>query len=271
MAVTWACPVCRGDLSLVDGGRAWRCAANHSFDVAREGHVNLLITHQRRQREPGDNAEMIRNRRAFLDAGHYQPLRDALDEFATVGGDGRSACDAGCGEGYYTRHWSDLWGVDIGKTAVRFAAKRAAGDAAHYAIASAYDLPLSDGTIDVLLSVFAPLSSDEFERVVRPGGVVVTVTPGPDHLAGLAAELFGSVEPHPATGPFDGPTATTSLRHERSLSVRYDLTLDEPGAVGSLLRMTPYTWRVNPETAARVGELPRLETPVDFLVSVYRR
>ena len=278
---TWRCPVCHLDLGedpaaepsarVGRPARAWRCDNGHGFDIAREGYVNLLITHQRRRREPGDSAAMVRARRAFLDGGWYEPVREALAAHAPD--EGESACDAGCGEGYYTRLWRDVWCIDISKTAVRLAAGRAAdaGGGARYAVASAFDLPLADESIDVLVSVFAPLDSAEFERVVRPGGKVVTLTPGPDHLAGLAALLFETVEPHPGDGPFDRPGGPIGLTRESSERIRYDLDLDRPGAVGALLGMTPWAWYVSPETRASVAARAALATPVDVVLTTYRR
>lgn len=271
------CPVCRAPLAPPDGPppAPWRCPAGHSFDVAREGYVNLLITHQRRQREPGDSAEMLRHRRAFLDAGHYAPLAEAVAAFAAPG---LEVLDAGCGEGYYTRTWPSehaglrLWGVDIAKPAVRMAAKRAAGaPRTHYAVASVYDLPVVDGGVDLVVSVFAPLHSPEFERVLRPGGRLVTATPGPDHLAGLKAKLFDEPSSHPERGPFEGEGAATILRPAGTERVRYDLDLDDPAAVSDLLHMTPYAWYVSPDVRAAVVSDGSLSTPIDFLVSVYER
>lgn len=46
--------------------------------MAKEGYVNLLPVQHKRSRDPGDSAEMMQARRAFLDAGHYQPLREQL-------------------------------------------------------------------------------------------------------------------------------------------------------------------------------------------------
>src|SRR4051812_16725214 len=141
----WRCPVCHGPLREAE--RTWRCGEGHTYDVAKEGYVNLLITHQRRQREPGDSVEMLRARRAFLEAGHYAPLRDALAERVPGG----SVLDVGCGEGYYTRAvdtevdraQAGVWGVDIAKEAVRLAARRG-GPGHRFAVASAYDLPVLD-------------------------------------------------------------------------------------------------------------------------------
>ena len=275
MTTVLRCPVCKSALAEADDRRSWRCEAGHVHDVAKEGYVNLLITHQRRQRDPGDSAEMLRHRRAFLDAGHYAVLADAVARLAELQ-PGLAVLDAGCGEGYYTRDWPDaheglrLWGVDIAKPAVRMAAKRAA-PGARYAVASVYDLPVLDGSIDLAVSVFAPLHSPEFERVLRSGGRVLTVTPGPDHLAGLKAKLFAEPEAHPETGPFERDGAATILEPEGTERVTADLHLDTADAVADLLNMTPYAWYVAPEVRASVVSHGSLSTPIDFLVSTYRR
>jgi 23S rRNA (guanine745-N1)-methyltransferase len=264
-ATTWRCPVCGQPLAEATDGRSWTCGNRHGFDVAKEGYVNLLITHQRRQRDPGDSAEMMRDRRAFLDGGAYRPLHEALQRFSTSG----TVLDAGCGEGYYTRGWADLWAVDISKPAVRLAAKRAA-PGGRYAVASVYDLPLPDVSVDVAINVFSPLHLPELVRVVRSHdrARIVTVTAGPDHLSGLAAHLFEVVEPHPEGGPFDASTEGTLHDRER---LRFDLRLDGHAAIGALLGMTPWNWYVSPEVRARVASLSSLSTPADFQISIYRR
>jgi 23S rRNA (guanine745-N1)-methyltransferase len=260
---TWRCPVCAEPLAEAGDRRSWRCTNGHAFDVAKEGYVNLLITHQRRQREPGDSAEMMRDRRALLDSGAYEPLHEALQRFAGTG----TVLDAGCGEGYYTRGWPDVWAVDISKPAVRLAARRAE-PGARYAVASVYDLPLPDAGVDTAVNVFSPLHLPELARVVRPDtGLIVTVTAGPDHLAGLAAHLFDAVEPHPEGGPFDAATEVTLDDRQR---VRFDLRLDDRATIAALLGMTPWNWYVSPEVRARVTSLSSLSTPVDFQISVYR-
>jgi 23S rRNA (guanine745-N1)-methyltransferase len=256
------CPVCKD--ALVEDDRTWRCRTGHSYDVAREGYVNLLITHQRRQREPGDSAEMLRARRAFLDAGHYAPLKEAVTALL---GTGTSVLDVGCGEGYYTRDLdAELWAVDIAKPAVRLAARRRPGG--HYAVASAYDLPVVDASVDVVVSVFAPLHSPEFERVLRPGGRVVVAAPGPRHLDGLKALLFDDPDVHPDTGPFEREGASTALQPAGAIPVTFDLDL-EGRAIGELLHMTPYAWYVSPERREVVTRRTRLSSTADFRIFTY--
>ncbi|MFC5822389.1 putative RNA methyltransferase [Nonomuraea insulae] len=70
------CPVCRADVRLDEA--ALRCAAGHSFDVAKQGYVSLLVG----SRSPGtaDSPDMVAARAAFLDKGYYAPLADAVAE-----------------------------------------------------------------------------------------------------------------------------------------------------------------------------------------------
>ncbi|MET7332733.1 putative RNA methyltransferase [Nonomuraea sp. NPDC005650] len=71
-----ACPVCRAVLRLDVG--VLRCAQGHTFDVAKQGYVSLLVGNK----PPGtaDSPEMVAARARFLDAGHYSPLHDAVAE-----------------------------------------------------------------------------------------------------------------------------------------------------------------------------------------------
>ena len=51
------CPICQ--LPLFCEGRSLRCGRNHSFDVARQGYVNLLPVQQKRSLHPGDTREQV--------------------------------------------------------------------------------------------------------------------------------------------------------------------------------------------------------------------
>ena len=75
-AAALRCPVCQGPLLQV--GRTLRCPKAHSFDLAKEGYANLLPIQKKHAADPGDGKEMVRARRAFLSAGHYAPLMQAL-------------------------------------------------------------------------------------------------------------------------------------------------------------------------------------------------
>jgi len=104
------CPYCGERLLLLREERVYRCERGHTFDIAREGYVNLLRHPSKLQ---ADTREMLVARRRFLDHGYYAPLAEMIG--ATVGawlrthesltseGSPTGVLDAGCGEGYYTR------------------------------------------------------------------------------------------------------------------------------------------------------------------------
>ncbi|WP_298252428.1 putative RNA methyltransferase [uncultured Arthrobacter sp.] len=185
------CPVCGEPLTGADRGLA--CPRGHRYDRARQGYVNLLTG--KGSPFTGDTAGMVDAREAFLRAGHYDPLRSALVAAArTQVVSPGVVLDAGAGTGYYLEGVVGAWpaafpvALDISKTALRRAARALPGG-----ISILWDLwrslPLSDGSVDLLLNVFAPRNPAEFARVLAPGGCAVVVTPRPGHLAGL--ELVG--------------------------------------------------------------------------------
>ena len=82
------------------------CIRDSSYDMAKEGYVNLLAIQKRHAADPGDGKAMVRARRAFLQAGYYAPFQKALAElcleYAPECGE-THLLDAGCGEGSYDR------------------------------------------------------------------------------------------------------------------------------------------------------------------------
>ena len=93
------CPVCREALTLNE--RTWRCANSHSYDVAKQGYVNLHVVQHKHSKNPGDTPESVQARRAFLSAGHYAPLQQAvINKVRELRIE--NLLDIGCGEGYYT-------------------------------------------------------------------------------------------------------------------------------------------------------------------------
>ncbi len=93
------CPVCKGALNKNE--HTYSCNAGHSFDIAREGYVNLLMSQASSQKRHGDDKLMVRSRRDFLDKGYYSALRDAVAEaVASNTAPGAHIIDVGYGEPY---------------------------------------------------------------------------------------------------------------------------------------------------------------------------
>lgn len=194
------CPVCRS--GFIQGGRSLRCRQGHSFDVARQGYVDLLPG--RGRRGTADTAQMVAAREAFLAAGRFDGLREAVAEAAAralrpADGAGTAATgcvvDAGAGTGFYLAGVLDrLPGrVGLALDLSRFAMRRAARVHARVAAAVVCDiwsaLPVADRCADLVLSVFAPRNPSEFRRVLRPDGRLLVVSPSGRHLRELVSAL----------------------------------------------------------------------------------
>jgi 23S rRNA (guanine745-N1)-methyltransferase len=231
------CPICflplepRPPLSLA-------CATGHSHDVNRRGYVTLLSP---RTRVVGDDAAMLDARDAFLTAGHYEAIADAVADLIPVG-DGQRILDAGCGTGYYLRYAlqgrpdATALAVDLSPAAVSRAVR---GD--HRIDGMVADvwapLPVRDGAATVILNVFAPRNADEFWRLLEPGGSLVVVVPDGDHLSELRERgLVLGVQEEKRERLLD--TLSPRFELEREVPVRTTMSLS-PAEVASLIGMGP--------------------------------
>ena len=255
-----------------------RCPDGHSFDIARQGYVNLLGAGDKRSRDPGDTKAMIAARRAFLDAGYYQPIADKLGELVgEVLGDGRPGqspllVDAGCGEGYYLQQLRDsldidtgLLGFDISKWAMQAAARRLS---ATWLVASNRHIPLADHSVDILLSLFGFPDYREFRRVVRPGGGLLLVNAGPEHLLALREIIYPEVR---------RTVSVESLRAQESgfesvaqSELAYDIALPDQDTIGQLLAMTPHLFRASADGKQRAAALDELTLGVEVVFEFLR-
>ena len=264
---TLICPICRGLLQPDE--KTWRCSRGHSFDVAREGYLNLLAVQHKKSLEPGDNPEMVKARLDFLQAGHYEPLRKAVVA-ALKPLHARNLLDIGCGEGYYTSAYTEVAasviGIDIAKIAVQLAAKRFSGIT--WLVAGSAMLPVADASQDIVTSLFSPQPLAEMVRVLKPGGSALVVTPAHDHLWELRQELFDEVRAHHPEKFLRDFEAAFAAPETQELS--YALQL-EGAALKDLMLMTPYAWRATAEKRAALALRENLETKAAFTLFLFRK
>lgn len=260
------CPICHLPLNRQD--RQFTCANRHSFDIARQGYVNLLTVQQKKSLHPGDTREQVLSRRAFLEVGFYEPIVQALCETARSLGAAGPVLDIGCGEGYYSTRLAqalgaELAGLDISKEAVRAAAARykdalwLCGTAAH--------LPVADESAGTLTSLFALTMPEEFRRVLKPGGLYFQVLAAQDHLLGLKSIIYPELKFKEKDSVPDIP----GFERIRSVPIRFSFTA-EGAQVRNLLSMTPHVYRVTKEGAARLAATETLTDTASCVLNVYR-
>lgn len=273
------CPVCNQPLEIK--GNSYRCPHGHTFDIARQGYVNLLLSTGSQPAIRGDARQMLQARRRFLEAGHYKPLSDHINRSAEVIIRRKSQhkgpytiLDAGCGEGYYLGCLQRFlaqrfpnqtfcqFGMDISKEAVRMAAGRY--KVVNFFVANTYERFLfARETIDLLLNLFAPRNPAQFHRVLNQNGVLLVVIPGSTHLGALRRELSLLDIEEDKEDKLVAQMEPMFRLGERA-TIQYEVTLDSD-AIRTLLQMTPNYWHLPGETWQRVARMAPRSVQLSFI------
>ena len=248
------CPVCQEALTLFN--KSYQCCNHHTFDVAKQGYVNLLL----HQKPAGDNLLMVKARRQVMASGVFNPLMEAVTSLvASI--NPKFVCDVGCGEGTFMRalpsHIPHKFGIDISKVAISEASKR--DKQALYLVASNYHLPFFHQSMDCLVNIIAPHAEEEFSRVCSQ--TIVKVVPGRDHLKEMKMALYETVQYHdPKKVEFPGFYLKNETR------IHYQALCHDPM---TLIQMTPYFY-TTPDLSSKPLTSPMLTT-FDFIIYHYER
>lgn len=286
------CPLCGSGFTR--NNNVLSCPSGHSFDLAKEGYVNLLPPGKGKNARTGDEKDMIRARREFLALGFYASISDGIVQMLTnVLRDSSEVllCDSGCGEGYHTLRITDALkkalsapvlsvGFDASKFAAACGMKASArggftgetgigseGDALAYFIpANIFSLPLADGCVSAVISMFAPVAVEENLRVLREDGVLFTASSGVDHLREMRELLYTDVHMSDGTVPeYNGFV----LADEKK--VKYTVTLPDKKAIADLFTMTPFYYKTTEAGRERLYNTDSLTLTVDTDLRIYRR
>ncbi|MBQ6720102.1 MAG: methyltransferase domain-containing protein [Oscillospiraceae bacterium] len=261
------CPVCGENLTRQE--RSFACPNKHSFDIARQGYVNLLTVQQKHSLAPGDTREQVLSRRAFLEAGFYAPIAQMLIDTAKKYGVTGEILDIGCGEGYYSSRLAEalglpLTGLDISKEAVRCAAAKYKD--AQWFCATAAHIPVADASAGLLTSLFALTLPEEFHRVLAPDGLYFQVLAAEDHLLGLKSIIYDELH-HKEK---DTVPEIPGFERLESIPIRFAFQV-EGEQVQNLFSMTPHVFRIGKSGAERLAKTKTLSDTASCVLNVFRR
>ena len=261
------CPICAQSLRREE--KRLVCPNRHSFDIARQGYVNLLAVQQKHSLSPGDTREQVLSRRTFLEAGFYSPISEELNRAALAHNAQGEILDIGCGEGYYSARLAQamnasLTGLDISKEAVRCAAGKYKEHT--WLCATAAHIPVADGSAGTLTSLFALTLPEEFRRVLQPKGLFFQVLAAEDHLLGLKSIVYEELT-HKEK---DSVPKLPGFEPVKSQPIRFSFTVAGE-QVRNLLSMTPHVYRISKEGAARLAATERLTDTASAVLNVFRK
>jgi 23S rRNA (guanine745-N1)-methyltransferase len=273
------CPVCKENLIKDISNKTYKCKNNHTYDIAKEGYVNLLISNQKRSKNPGDSKEMVLARIDFLSKGYYKQLSDKINEkivqyLTKHSKDKFNIVDLGCGEGYYMinlKNYMDeknikanYYGIDVSKDAVKYAGKT--NKDCVWAVGNNFNILASDKSVDCILSVFSPIDIDECNRVLKDDGIFVRVLPRTNHLIQLRNIIYSEV--HLNEKVYKASDEDNEYVEESNVTFDIELNKEE---ILSLLKMTPHYWKSTPENKEKLDLYESLVITIDMRIGVFQK
>ena len=168
-----------------------QCGKGHSFDRAKEGYWNLTQPQDKKSSNPGDNDAAVLARHRWLEKGHAAGLIETLRNW-TADQTG-SVLDLGCGEGtfgsaLFADRINDFCGIELSRKAIKLAARRSPN--ATWVLANAdRTLPLADGSVSTVMSLFGRRPAAEIGRVLCETGRCIVAIPAEDDLIELREEV----------------------------------------------------------------------------------
>ena len=105
-------------------------------------------------------------------------------------------------------------------------------------------------------------------EVLKPGGALLLVWPGPEHLLELRELIYDEVrqrsyDPQVELGELFVP--------ERIETLNFRFRVDTPQALSDLLAMTPHGQRIKAAARERILAQPTLECRADIRLGLFRR
>lgn len=250
------CPICKKRLFKIEN--SYKCENNHSFDISKQGYINLLLN----SKNSGDNKEMIQSRYEFLKKGYFDILLDSLCEIINSLNI-NNILDVGCGEGFYDRGIKqktnvDIIGIDISKEACLKASKLSKD--IMYIVSGMNHIPFENNEFDLLLNIFAPHDEQEFTRVCNK--YILKVIPNSNHLIELKELLYDSV-----IIKDEKKLSFTQFKEVLCKHVTYNVIVDD---LFELFKMTPYFYKTKYDNEI-FEKNKNLKITCDFSILLYKK
>lgn len=275
-----ACPIDGKKLAQID--KQFICENGHSFDIARQGYVNLLPVQHKRSKQPGDSKAMVMARSHFLNTGIYEAIAYKLTQTVSayiINDNAVCFLDAGCGEGYYFDFLLDklqqqegannlsFIGLDISKDAIVQATKR--NKQVSWIVGTNRQPPVEDESIDIILCLFGFFCDEGFYKALKPGGKIIMVDPGVEHLKELREIIYPEIKQPKLSEVMQPDEKKLSLLNSDVLQFRVNVTGNEQ--INHLLLMTPHFYRASKAGREAACKLDKLDLTVDVVFKTLQK
>ncbi|SFF99312.1 putative RNA methyltransferase [Sporolactobacillus nakayamae] len=264
------CPICGKSLRVVEQ-KSLICAQKHTFDLAKQGYVNLST----KQVHTHYGKTLFEARRKIIvDHGFFNPLIHILSE--QIGKQLNlptdiSILDLGCGEGSHLAKICQMLihdasrsvtgcGIDIAKEGIQLASKYYPEQI--WLVGDLAQPPFKERQFNLILNILSPSNYQTFDQMVKPGGYVIKVIPG----SGYLKELRSSIYEHDKAQYSNADTRTLFTEHfpdTITQNIHYVAHLNREG-IRDLIRMTPLAWNVSEEKRTQWLEKESADITCEF-------
>lgn len=251
------CPNCKKYLSVINN--TYRCQNGHSFDIAKQGYVNLNLHNSQ---NTGDNPDMINARKNFLEKDYYAFMKNKVNELLK---EDESLVDLACGEGYYTQDFicKDKIGIELSKQGLKIASRN--DKSTTYLLSSIFHCPLEDESADKMITIFAPVAKDEIRRILKKDGQFILVKPDVKHLYELKAAIYDE----PYYNEIE-EIEIPGLKLVKEIPVEEKAMLSNED-LNNLFTMTPYYHKTSLTDKEKLKSVDNLEVSFCFIIDVYQK
>ncbi len=157
-------------------------------------------------------------------------------------------------------------GLDISRQGIRMASQK--DRSTIWCIANtAKRLPFSSECFSVVINILSPHNSDEFQRIIRKGGLLIKVVPLNKHLIELRQALYEQ----PREQPFSDKEPVRELGTHFTSVTKHPLCYTQKlpkRSVSDLIRMTPLFWKSKKERIETLEAEGLSQITLDFSVIV---
>jgi 23S rRNA (guanine745-N1)-methyltransferase len=266
-AQLFSCPICSSPMKMLDSTRLV-CAENHSFDLSKNGYVNLAPqAHVTKY-----DKSLFEARKRVIDSGFFNQLLHYIIQIVSQRNNSLenvAVLDAGCGEGsHLSAILSGLTGsgitgvgIDLAKEGVAAAAKEHPGHI--WCVADLANCPFQDQKFDTIINILSPANYAEFTRLLKPDGLFVKVVPESGYLKELREIFYDDNKEQSDSDPLN--RIEEHFKAVTTERITYQFSLPN-GLLAPLIRMTPLSWGASKE---KIEEALSMEIPsitIDYTV-----
>ncbi|MFV9615049.1 MAG: methyltransferase domain-containing protein, partial [Gammaproteobacteria bacterium] len=155
-------------------------------------------------------------------------------------------------------------GLDISKDAIIQASKR--NKQISWVVGTNRQPPVAEKSIDIILCLFGFLSVPGFKKVLKPGGKIITVDPGSEHLKELREIIYPEIKKSHQVHSLQ--TEKTGFSLVSSDVLQFKVKLNNNEQINNLLIMTPHFYRASKAGREVACNLQQLNLTVDVVFSI---